>query len=83
MEPNRYSVEVREAIARLQHGGRLFFVEEKPYPAPHKIVIVLEDERYSVSYNDFAFLVSRQVIQSIGSTVFDTFPAEEYGILPE
>ncbi len=83
MEPNRYSVEVQEAIERLQRGGRLFLVEEKPYPAPHQIFIVLEDERYSVSYNDFAFLVSRKMIQSIGSTVFDTFPAEEYVILPE
>ncbi len=83
MEPNRYSVEVQEAIERLQRGGRLFLVEDKPYPAPHKIVIVLEQERYPVSYNDFAFLVSRQIIQSIGSTSFDTFPAEEYVILPE
>ncbi len=80
MTPSRYSSEVQGAIDRLVAGGRLFLVEEKPYPVPHQAVIVLGNERYTISYNDFAFLVAQQIIQSIGTTVFDKFPAEEYAI---
>jgi hypothetical protein len=75
---DRYSPEVQGAIDHLQAGGRLFLIEEKPYPAPHQAVIIHGDERYSISYNDFAFLLTRNIIHLIGSTTIDGFPAEEF-----
>lgn len=79
MTSDRYSPEVQGAIDRLQAGGRLFLIEEKPYPAPHQAVIILEDERYSISYNDFAFLLTRNIIHFVGPTTLDGFSAEEFG----
>ncbi len=75
-------MEVQEAIDRLQAGGRLFLVEENPYPQPHLVVIVLQGGRYSMIYNDFVFLLTQQIIRLIGPTTFDTFAAEEYALSP-
>ncbi len=72
------SAEVQGAIGRLRAGGRLFLVEEKPYPNPHRVIIVLYNERYPITYNDFVSLVTKHIIQLIGPAVFDTYPAEEY-----
>ncbi len=83
MSFHRYSVEVREVIRCLVAGGRLLVIEEKPYPAPHQVVVVLAEEQVSISYNDFAYLLTNQIIQSVGPTRFADLPAEEYRISPQ
>lgn len=78
MPLNRNQSEVQGAIDRLRAGGRLLVIEEKPYPSPHKVVVVLGGEQYAISYNDFAFLTIHNIIRYTGATVFAGYPAEEY-----
>ena len=82
MTSARFSGEVQGAINRLNAGGRLYVIEERPYPYPHTVVVVLDKERYSISFNDFAFMSMQNIIQPTGSTIFEGFPAEEYVISP-
>jgi hypothetical protein len=75
--------DIQGAVDLLLAGARLFVIENRPYPEPHQVLVVQDDELYPISYNDFAVLLSNHVIQSIGQTTFGGFPAEGYIISRE
>lgn len=72
------SVEMQQAIDWLNAGWEVYLIEDKPYPAPHQVVLILDSERQVISYNTFAILLSSGLLQQKGSSFIDGKPAEVY-----
>jgi hypothetical protein len=66
------------AIMRLRLGWEIYLIEDKPYPFPHKTILIHKEERLEMSYNAFASLLARGVIKLKGSTFIDGKPAEVF-----
>ncbi len=62
----------------LKSGWEIYLIEDKPYPAPHKTILILGKERQEISYNTFASLVGRGVLKPKGSTFLDGKYAEVF-----
>jgi hypothetical protein len=73
-----FSREKFSAILRLRLGWEIYLIEDKPYPVPHKTIMIHGKERQDISYNAFASLLSRGVIKPKGTTFIDGKRAEVF-----
>jgi hypothetical protein len=72
------SQEKIQAIELLKAGWEIYLIEEKPYPVPHRAILIHGNERQDISYNCFASLLARGVIKLNGPTFIDGKPAEVF-----
>jgi hypothetical protein len=68
--------EKNRVLEHLRSGGEIYVVEDKPYPYPHKTILVLGKERKDISYNAFATLLAQGALQAKGATFLDGRYAE-------
>ncbi len=70
--------EKNRIVEHLTSGGKIYVVEDKPYPYPHRTILVLGNERQEISYNTFAVLLAQGVLKAKGSTFLDGRYAEVF-----
>lgn len=63
--------ERNRVVKHLKSGGEIYIVEDKPYPYPHKTILVLDNERQEISYNVFATLLAKGALKAKGSSFLD------------
>ncbi len=63
--------EKRKVIEDLKSGWEIYLIEDRPYPAPHKAVLILGNERQEISFNTFASLAAQGTLKQKGSTFID------------
>ncbi len=73
-----FAQEKRKVIDHLKSGWEIYLIEDKPYPAPHKAVLILGNERQEISYNAFASLAGQGALKPKGSTFLDGRYAEVF-----
>ncbi len=78
MSSNPTQEEKNRVIELLNSGGKIYLVEDKPYPYPHRTILVLGNERQEISYNTFAMLLTQGALKAKGSTFLDGKSAEMF-----
>jgi hypothetical protein len=78
MDANNVLSELERAMSLLQSGWRIYVIEDKPYPVPHRVVLVKDYRQEEIGYNTFVSLVTQQRIRQIGQTSISGMPAEEW-----
>ncbi len=73
-----FSHEKRKVIEHLKSGWEIYLIEDRPYPAPHKAVLILGDERQEISFNTFASLAAQGNLRQKGTTFIDGKYAEVF-----
>ncbi len=70
--------EKHRVVEYLKSGGEIYLVEDKPYPYPHKAILMLGDERQEISFNAFASLITRGALKKKGTAFLDGRYAEVF-----
>ncbi len=70
--------EKNRIVELLKSGGKIYVVEDKPYPYPHMTILVLGNERQEISFNAFAALLAQGALKAKGSSFLDGRYAEVF-----
>jgi hypothetical protein len=78
MKTRPIAVEKQNIISHLQSGGRLYLIEDRPYPAPHTVMVIHGNESILVSYSAFVSLNASEQLIPAEKTIIDGKPAQAY-----
>ncbi len=70
--------EKHTVIEHLKSGWEIYLIEDRPYPAPHKAVLIFGNERKEISFNMFVSLAAQGTLRQKGSTFIDGKYAEVF-----
>ena len=78
MSVSNQPTELDKALALIEAGWRIYVIEDRPYPVPHRVVLVKDYRQEEIPYNNFVALVAQQRIRQVGHTSISGQPAEEW-----
>ena len=70
--------EKSRVVEYLKSGWEICLIEDKPYPYPHKTILILGQERQEISYNAFSALIAQGALKAKGTTFIDGRYAEVF-----
>ncbi len=78
MKTRPIAVEKQNIISHLQSGGKLYLIEDRPYPAPHTVMVIHGNESILVSYSAFVSLNAGEQLLPAEKTTIGGKPAQAY-----
>ncbi len=78
MNTRPIAVEKQNIINHLKTGGRLYLIEDRPYPAPHMVMVIHDKESILVSYSAFVSLNASEQLIPTEKTTIEGKPAQAY-----